>query len=217
MARSVVLNSSVRCLRCQLPPRWCICDGRRPIDCALQVEILTHHREETRPSSTGHLIERVMPAVRRHLYRPERPLAPAEVLEPGKTLWILHPSGESLPLGESPQQIQVMLIDGSWRESGGMLRSVERWGRKVSLPMTGRSRYALRAQQGEGQFSSVEALLFLLAAFGLAEAHRELNWQFELHVYANLCARGRKAEAAAYLAESALRHAPPEVATVLSR
>ena len=171
--------------------------------------MLRHHREETRPSSTGHLLQRVLPSATSHLYRPERPLNRAEILLPGKTFWILHPLGEPLPasLEAAPENLQIMLIDGSWRESGRMIRGIERWGRLVSLPMTGRSRYWLRAQQGSGQFSTIEALLFLLAALDLPREKTALELHFELHVYANLRARGRKAEAADYLRDSPLHTA----------
>lgn len=201
-------------MRCQLPPRWCICRAMHPVACPLKVEILTHHREETRPSSTGHLIQRVVPSAAGHLYRPERPLNRGEILQLGKTFWILHPLGEPLTVSslEPAENLQIMLIDGSWRQSGAMARAVEGWGRKVSLPMSGASRYWLRAQQGDGQFSTIEALLFLLAALGQSETHAALRLQFELHVYANLCARGRKAEAADYLRDSPVRGALVEMA-----
>jgi hypothetical protein len=56
----------------------------------------------------------------------------------------------------------------------------------------------------------VEALLGLLGALGLAEAETRLRLHFELHVYATLRARGKKLEAAEYLALSPVRDALPE-------
>jgi len=252
MGRSVVTRNSPRCKRCQLPPRWCICGGFRAVDCPLKVDVLMHHMEAFRPSSTGHLIRRVIPTAGLHLYRRERPLDPTSILQRGKSLWILHPLGEPLPDYESnssdvsdigsgrkvervvpnalvgtgqlagsnnalgttrstprPADLQVLLLDGTWRQAGEMMRAVEPWGRKVALPMTGASRYWLRTQAGEGKFCTIEALLFLLAALGLAREHTELRLQFELHVYAGLCSRGAKAKAAEYLAESPLRTALP--------
>lgn len=217
MARSVVLRQSPRCERCHLPPRWCICAGGRAVDCPLSVDILLHHMEAWRPSSTGPLIARVMPTARLHLYRRERPLEPATILRPGKTLWILHPLGEPLAAAGPVTDLQVLLLDGTWRQAGEMMRAVEPWGRKVALPMTGESRYWLRTQAGAGKFCTVEALLFLLAALGLTEAHAQLRVQFELHVYAGLCARGAKARAAEYLAGSPVRAALPGLLEQLAR
>jgi len=218
MARSVVLNKSPRCGGCQLPPRWCICAGFQPVDCPIQVDVLMHHMEAWRPSSTGHLIRRVIPSSRLHTYRRERPLEPAGIVVPGKTLWVLHPLGEPMPAAPpSPDNIQVLLLDGTWRQSGEMMRVSETWGRRIALPMKGESRFWLRSQAGEGKFSTVEALLFLLAALGREKEHAQLRLQFELHVYAGLCARGAKARAAEYLAGSPVRTALPGLVDELAR
>jgi len=201
--RSVVLRPTERCPRCQLPPRWCVCAGHREIACALQVDVLMHHRECHRPSSTGRLIQRTIPASRQHLWRRERQLAADEVRQPGRELWILHPHGEPLPAPPPPAAgVQILLLDGSWREASAMAQEVGGWGRRISLPMAGESRYWLRAQAEPGRFSTVEALLFLLNHFGLNEAHAALRLQFELHVYASLRSRGRKDDARDFLATS---------------
>ncbi len=130
---------------------------------------------------------------------------------PGRELWILHPAGEAMPQGVAADAVQAVLIDGSWSEVGDMRRAVGSWGRVVSLPMSGESRYWLRAQQDGGRFSTVEALLFLLGALGLTREQAELQIQFELHVYAGLRARGRKAVAEEFLATSPIRTARPEL------
>jgi DTW domain-containing protein len=170
-----------------------------------------HHMETYRPSSTGHLIQRVIPTAGQHIYRRERPLDRAAIVQPGKTLWILHPTGAPMPAVERPSDLQVLLIDGNWPQASEMARQIEGWGTKVNLPMAGKSRYWLRAQHGEGKFSTVEALLFLLDALGLKREHDQLQVQFELHVYAGLCSRGNKPEAAEYLATSPLRDAMPDM------
>jgi tRNA-uridine aminocarboxypropyltransferase len=200
--RSVVLKSSVRCPRCQLPLRWCVCAGHRELACALEIDVLMHHRERFRPSSTGNLIHRVIPASRHHLWRRERRLVAADVCVPGRDLWILHPNGEPAPMTVRPEHVQILLLDGSWREASAIAQEVGGWGRLVSLPMAGASRYWLRAQADAQRFSTVEALLFLLKNFGLDDVHAALRLQFELHVYASLRARGHKADALEFLATS---------------
>ena len=161
-----------------------------------------HHRERFRPSSTGNLINRVIPASRFHLWRRERHLTVAELQVPGRELWILHPHGEPAPASAVPERTQVLLLDGSWREAAAMAQQVSGWGRMVSLPMTGESRYWLRAQADAMRFSTVETLLFLLKAFRLTEAHDALRLQFEVHVYASLRARGQKDAALEFLSAS---------------
>ena len=207
MARSVVLKQTPRCARCHLAPRWCICAGLEEISCPLQVDVLMHYLETLRPSSTGDLLKRVIPSSGQHLYRKEKPLVREEIVRSDKELWILHPLGEPLPEGPAVEGIQVLLLDGNWQQAGEMSRAVGSWGRRIRLPMTGESRYWLRAQAGTGQFSTMEALLFLLSALGLTAVHDQLRAQFELHVYAGLRSRGHKQKAEEYLATSAVRDA----------
>lgn len=214
--RSVVLNGTRRCPRCQLAPRWCVCAGQREVRCPLQIDVLMHYRERYRPSSTGNLISRVMPDSRLHVWRRERGMTAAEVRVPGRELWILHPHGQPAPDDVRPETVQVLLLDGAWSEASAMAREVASWGRLVSLPMAGESRYWLRAQQDGGRFSTLEALLCVLRRFGLSEAHEALRVQFELHVYASLRARGQIELAAEYLLASPLGTVMPEVLAQLN-
>ena len=200
--RSVVLKSSVRCPRCQLPLRWCVCAAHADVASPLQVDVLVHHRERHRPSSTGNLIHRVVSGARQHEWRRERGLTADEVRVGGRELWILHPQGETVPATSAPEQVQLLFLDGSWREASAMAQEVRGWGRLVSLPMSGESRYWLRSQADAKRFSTVEALLFLLGHLGLGRAHETLRLQFELHVYASLRARGQKAAALEFLSSS---------------
>jgi len=211
MARSVVLNPTLRCTRCQHVPRWCVCEGLRVVECPVAVDVLMHSREFFRPSSTGHLIQRVVSGARTHVWRHDSVPAREQVIRPRKDLWVLHPLGEPMPADAVPGNVQLLLLDGSWGEAADMKKDVEGWGRRVSLPMTGKSRYLLRTQQGPGQFSTMEALLFVLNALGLKEAHAALSVQLELHVYAGLRTRGQSVMAADFLATSPLRTALPEV------
>ena len=136
---------------------------------------------------------------------------------PGKSLWILHPRGEPLPTGTAPAGVQVLLLDANWAEAARMSQVVAPWGRLVRLPMMGPSRYRLREQQLPGNYSTMESLLFLLAALGLTKEEARLRLQFELHVYAGLRARGNKVAAMEYLATSPVRDAFPDLLRELDR
>lgn len=211
MARSVVFAGTQRCPQCRFAPRWCICPGFQAIECPLGVDVLIHHREYWRPTSTGRLINRVIPASRYHIFQREVPPIRESIVLPGRSLWILHPRGEPLPVGESPSDLQVLLLDASWREAARMSQAVAPWGRLVRLPVSGPGRYRLRVPAHEEKYSTVEALLFLLAALGLTKQEAQLRLQFELHVYAGLRTRGAKAKADEFLATSPLREAFPEL------
>jgi DTW domain-containing protein YfiP len=216
MGRSVILKGSHRCERCRFAPRWCICAGFQMIESPLQVDVLIHRREFHRPTSTGRLINRVIPASRQHVFTRETPPAPESIVQPGRTLWILHPRGDVMPTDASPADLQVLLIDGSWREAARMAQTVAPWGRMVRLPETGLTRNHLRDQENEGNYSTVESLMFLFAALGLKDAEMKLRLQFELHVYAGLRGRGQKDKAEAFLATSPAREAFPELLAAMN-
>jgi len=209
--RSVVRKPTIRCEQCQLPPRWCICAAATSSDCPLGIDLLLHQRELGRPSSTGKLIARLFPRAHTHIWRTDTPFDPASLDDPDRDTWILHPFGNAMPEQADPLHTKVVLLDGLWNETAGMTRALAGSGRLVRLPLQGESRYWLRSQQQDaGRFSTAEALLYLLDAMQLHAAAKTLREQFELHVYANLRARGRVDLAALYLEDSPLLQALPD-------
>lgn len=217
VTRHVLNNQTLRCGRCRFPPRWCICAGERPVPCPLQVDVLMHEKESWRPTSTGHLVHRVVASARLHVYVPEQPPARASVALPGRELWILHPRGEAPPAAVDPATVQVLLIDGSWSEAARMATHVAGWGRPVSLAPAGPSRNALRRQEQAGKYATAEALIHLLATLDFGVAAEELRRQFELHVYAGLRTRGARTQAEAFLATTRLPELFPELVAELHR
>jgi DTW domain-containing protein YfiP len=163
-----------------------------PVETRLAVHVLIHKHEQRKPSSTGTLIARAVTGAACHVYeRVSRriPAAefPAHALAPDRQLWILHPWGEPLPAAPATEgrpngdRIQIILLDGTWRQAGEMLRTVE-----------------------PTHVSTAEALGHVLHAVGEPEAARQLRLHFELHVYATLLARGKREMAERYLGHSLL-------------
>ena len=232
MGRSVVLAGAARCPRCSLPPRWCTCDMLPPVETRLTVQVLIHRLEQCRPSSTGKLVGRAVAGAACHVYQRgnryfEATGYPADALEPGRELWVLHPSGEPLPepatakaAGPQPPPA-VLLLDGSWRQAGEMLASMHGRGRCVRLPAAATSepsRYWLRDQAKPEQLCTAEALMGVLKAVGEPEAARQLRLHFELHVYATLLVRGHRELAERYLGHSPLlTEAPDALDRLLAR
>ena len=107
---------------------------------------------------------------------------------------------------------QVLLLDGTWRQAGEMLRTVERMGRCVSLPEPSAEpgRYWLRDQPEPTHLSTAEALMGVFVTMGDPQAQQRLRLHFELHVYATLLSRGRREMAERYLGHSPLLDAIPE-------
>jgi DTW domain-containing protein len=189
-----------------------------PVETQLTVQVLIHRLEQGRPSSTGKLVTRAVAGAVCHIYeRGNRFFQatgfPTDALEPGRQLWVLHPSGEPLPEPAATQHpvLQppptVLLLDGSWRQAGEMLASVHGRGRCVRLPATATSepsRYWLRDQAKPEQLCTAEALMGVFNAVGEPEAAQQLRLHFELHVYATLLVRGHRELAERYLGHSPL-------------
>jgi DTW domain-containing protein YfiP len=207
--RSVIHRPTARCSTCQLPLRWCLCFAGEVIETPLQIDLLTHPRERLRPTSTGNLIHRLFARSRQHLWTVPALPAKEAVCMPDRELWILHPNGTPAPPDADPGKIQLLIPDGSWSETNTMSRTVSSWGRRIRLPLQGESRYWLRAKQDNERFSTAEALMYLLQLLGLEDACRQLDRQFELHVYACLRARGKVSQAADFLKASSLESSMP--------
>ena len=228
MGRSVVLAGAARCPRCSLPPRWCTCDLLPPVETRLAVHVLIHRHEAVKPSSTGRLIARAVSGAASHVYQRTTKFHPAatftaDTLETAREMWILHPNGQPLPspadAGTGPSNLrrQVLLLDGTWKQSGEMLRTVEHLGRCVRLPdvSDAPSRYWLRDQAEAAQLSTAEALMGVFRAVGEPAAEHRLRLHFELHVYATLLARGKREMAERYLGHSPLLTDAPEALSQL--
>lgn len=199
-----------------------------PVDTQLVVHVLIHRGEQRKPSSTGTLVARVVTGTTQHVYQRQSRFFPplsltASSLRADRDVWILHPHGEPFPAAGAVSDAdartapQVVLLDGTWRQAGEMLHSVEGLGRCVRLPDQGREpgRFWLRDQPGPGQLSTAEALMQVLAAVGEHDAARRLRLHFELHVYAMLLARGRREMAERYLGHSPLLSEAPSIVDAL--
>lgn len=209
--RRIVVGGVNRCEACRLPHRWCVCAARETVAVPLAVDVMMHRRERFRPSSSGLVVSRVVEGSRLCVWERERQWTAETLRRPGREVWVLHPHGEPMPDAPAPESVQVVLVDGVWSEAAVIAREALGWGRVVSLPMTGESRYWLRAQQEGGRFSTAEALIHLLRCFGFGAASETLRRQFELHVYANLRARGLKDRAEEFLRGSPAAEAFPEL------
>ena len=177
------------------------------------------------------LVARVVAGARSHVYQRQSRFFPpsgfSEALRtPGRDLWIMHPAGEPAPI--SPETVDpsatghdpdILLLDGTWRQAGDMLRDVEGIGRCVRLPKVDDepSRFWLRDQAGPGQLSTAEAVMGVFSLFRESTAVHRLRLQFELHVYATLLARGKREMAERYLGHSPLLAEAPQVLDQLHR
>jgi DTW domain-containing protein YfiP len=199
-----------------------------PVTTRLSVHVLIHRQESHKPSSTGKLVSRAVSGAVTHIYQRETRFFPAatfskNTLDPTRELWILHPNGQPLPPAADAVEARsngcrhVLLLDGTWRQAGEMLRAAESMGRCVRLPNADDepSRYWCRDQGDPGQLSTAEALMGVFRAGGEHGAEHGLRMHFELHVYATLLARGRREMAERYLGYSPLLGDAPEALSQL--
>lgn len=201
-----------------------MCDMLPPVETRLTVHVLIHRHEQRKPSSTGALVGRAVSGAACHVYQRETrffPAAgfPAHAIEADRDLWILHPSGEPLPVlpeplaGSQQPSPAILLLDGTWPQARELLRAMDGVGRCVRLPDDAAheaSRYWLRDQPGPAQLSTAEALMSVFTAVGETEAERRLRLHFELHVYATLLSRGKREMAERYLGHSPLLTEAPQ-------
>jgi len=214
--RSVVHAGGPRCPACLLPPRYCICGLLEPVETPVAIRVLIHAQERHKPSSSGALVGRAVPAAVLHTFsRVARHLPPLGLppgsIPPDRELLVLHPGGEPLAPRDLAVPSCLLLLDGTWRQAGEMLRGVEALGRRVRLPDAAprTSRFWLRRQHAPGFLSTAETLAVALDLVGDPTAARRLELHFELHVLAMLLARGRRESAERYLGESPLRESLP--------
>ncbi len=198
MGRSVVTKASPRCPGCAQIPRWCICCDLAIPQSDLNLAVLIHHAEFYKPTSTGRLIHRLLPASDLIVFKHDLPFSKEKLTDGGKETLVLHPFGEPLDPRTNLGQSRFVLLDGNWRQAATMLQSIEGIGRKVCLPIEGPSRFWLREKQEGSRFSTMEAFIFLLKHLGQEAMASQCQIAFELHVYAGLLARGKRDLARAY-------------------
>jgi hypothetical protein len=103
------------------------------VETQLAVHVLIHRGEQCKPSSTGRLIARAVAGAACHVFQRATRFHPAagfaaDSVEPGRELWILHPGGDPMPepvaatAGGQYTGTTVLLLDGTWRQAGEMLR-----------------------------------------------------------------------------------------------
>ncbi|MFG6467453.1 tRNA-uridine aminocarboxypropyltransferase [Roseateles sp. BYS87W] len=177
MARAV-------CPRCERPARTCLCaDLPPPVATATELLVLQHPAEAGHAKNTVPLL--TLGLQRARCLRGE--VFPAAVASPGAAL--LYP-GEG-PGGDLGAVRQLILLDGSWRQSRRLL-SGNPWLLalpRVSLPVQP-SRYCMRRAHRPGELSTLEAGLLALASLeGQPERFAPLWAAFDRFVARELARR----------------------------
>ena len=159
------------CPRCHLPLPACLCAWVRPTANRLPVLVLQHPQEAAQAKGSVRLLGLSLQACTVQVGDAFDPAALAAWLGPPGASLLLYPDapGTAPPReGPLPQPVRLVLLDGTWRQARGLLRShpalqaLPRW----ALPDLAPPRYSIRRAQQPGQRSTLEAAC---TALGLLE------------------------------------------------
>lgn len=159
------------CPRCQRPLPACLCAWVRPTANRLPVLVLQHPQEAAQAKGSVRLLGLSLQACTVQVGTCFDPAALASWLGPPGTSLLLYPDAPGpppAPAGPLPQPARLVLLDGTWRQARGLLRShpalqaLPRW----ALPDPAPPRYRIRRAQHAAQRSTLEAAC---AALGLLE------------------------------------------------
>lgn len=193
-------NRVVRCQRCLLPDRHCLCATLQPQQSRSRFCLVMFDTEPMKPSNTGRLIADVLPdtlafgwsrtepdpallaAVQSSDYQPVV-VFPASYADPGREVLTAPPISGKPPL--------FIMLDGTWSEARKMFRKSP-WLDHfpvMSLSVSTPSRYTLREAHGEGQHCTAEVAAALLAQAGDSAAASALQQHFEQFRHAYLAGK----------------------------
>lgn len=193
----------VRCPRCRVAERYCICSWQPQVEARSAVCLLMADKEPLKPSNTGWLIADVVPQTHAFLWTrvdtspqllallndPQRQpwlVFPAESATQGQT--VMHQLPPATPESKDKPPLFV-LLDGTWQEARKMFRRSEYLQKLpvLSLQPDQVSRYHLRTAQSAEQLSTAEVMVqCLLQAGDEAAAHALKDWftRFNRHYLA---------------------------------
>ena len=156
------------CPRCDRPLPGCLCACVRPVDNRLPLLIIQDPREAHQAKGTARLLQLCLSRCERWLGDCPTPPAPGPwlLLYPGEAETVRTDTGALTP------GTRLVLLDGTWRQSRGLLRRSP-WLQglpRLSLQNVPRSIYAIRCAQAVHQLSTLEAAALALQGLDPARA-----------------------------------------------
>lgn len=184
----------VRCPRCRVAERYCICAWQPQVAARSAVCLLMADKEPLKPSNTGWLIADVVAQTHAFLWsRTETsPELLALLTDPQWQPWLVFPAQAvnaeqpvvhelpSGPAGSDGKRPLFVLLDGTWQEARKMFRKSEYLQRLpvLSLQPDQVSRYHLRTAQSAEHLSTAEVMVQCLHQAGDVEAAQALSEWF---------------------------------------
>lgn len=187
-----------RCPQCALHLKLCLCPLVEPQTLATRVVVLTHARDECKPTNTSRLVALTLTEAEvRTRGLPGNPLDTAGLLDPARRSLLLYPGPDSVELRredyEDGPPLTLIVPDGTWRQARKVRARVAGLADIpcVRLAPGPPSRYRLRNQIEESRISTFEAVARALGELEGPEVQAKLEAIFEVMVERTLWVRGR--------------------------
>jgi len=195
MTRAIRSQRLVRCERCGLPARFCLCAELPRLRVRTRLVVVMHRREPWKSSNTARLaLAMIADAERVIVGARDRPSDAAQ-LQPRRRL-LLYPfeGAEELCPAHAGSADVLIVPDGTWSQARRLARRIAATAgvTVVRLPAGPPSRYRLRRNARPGTVSTFEAIARGLALLeGPAVQEAMLPW-LEEFVRRTLLLRGRR-------------------------
>jgi DTW domain-containing protein YfiP len=154
---SAAASDTIKCARCLLQQRVCLCADVPTIATRTRIVIVRHHHEQFRSSNSGRLA---------HLA-----LSNSEIVDHGGSggpaqlgdldgAWLLFPEGEPVHAAPAPPPSQLIVLDATWSQARRMYRKLDalRGLPLLRLPDDPMPQARLRQSPGPGRVSTIEAI-----------------------------------------------------------
>jgi DTW domain-containing protein YfiP len=150
-------DAHVRCPRCLLQRRVCLCADLPTVITRTRVVIVRHHLERHRSSNSGRLA---------HLALPNSEIVDhggalgVAVLPPLDGAWLVFPEGAPMLAPPVPPPRQLVVLDATWSQARRMFRKLAalRGLPILRLPDVAVPVARLRESPGPGRVSTIEAI-----------------------------------------------------------
>ena len=177
-----VSASELKCARCLLPQRVCLCAEIPTVLTRTRVVIIRHYSEQNRSSNTARLAHQALP--NSEIIDYGHISGPASLPDLSRA-WVLYPIGE--PTTEAPAVLpeKLVVLDGSWSKARKMyqklavVRGLPVLRLPDGLPMAAQR---LRSSPGPGQVSTIEAIAAALRILEGETTSGPLDRLFEVAV-----------------------------------
>ncbi len=189
-------NLDIRCRRCRMHQRLCLCALMPRITTRTRLLLVIHRDEERKPSNTGLLaaqcLENSEVWVRGVHGEPPPQFLSDESVQP----LLLYPQATAIPIAKfaaSPLPITLIVPDGTWRQAGKVKARMPGLGEVpcVSLPKEDApTHYRLRRETKNHGLATLEAIARAMGILEGAQVRDSLERIFQIMVERTLRLRG---------------------------